>query len=152
MIAVLQYGFGCVSKKIAPRRRSWFGGRGTGGRKKIELRLEIAPEPAGGDIRAGHDGKLGGSPIWRCPEPSLHVAPAGGPGALTAARSGEDRTLQSQVRGRLLGKKTLKAEILKRAFEHATGSKKTAAAAAVAAEGRLSPQPLSSGDWSSGGR
>ena len=63
-------------------------------------------------------------------------------------RAGVDyRTLQSQVRG-LLGKKTLKAEILKRAFEHATGSKKTAAAAAVAAEGRLSPQPLSSGDWS----
>ena len=77
-------------KKIAPRRRSWFGGRGTGGRKKIESRLEIAPEPTGGDIRAGHDGKLGGSPIWRCPEPTLHVALAGGPGALTAAGSGEE--------------------------------------------------------------
>jgi hypothetical protein len=47
--------------------------------------------------------------------------------------------LQSQVRElqRLLGKKTLEAEILKEALEHATGSKKTAAAAAVAAEGRF---------------
>jgi transposase len=36
------------------------------------------------------------------------------------------RALQSQVRElqRLLGKKTLEAEILKEAFEHATGSKK----------------------------
>ena len=54
-------------------------------------------------------------------------------GALTAAGSGEVvvpaldyRALQSQVRElqRLLGKKTLEAEILKEAFEHATGSKK----------------------------
>jgi hypothetical protein len=37
------------------------------------------------------------------------------------------RALQSQVRElqRLLGKKTLEAEILKEAFEHATGSKKS---------------------------
>jgi len=65
---------------------------------------------------------------------------------LTAAGSGEEvvpasdyRALQSQVRElhRLLGKKTLEAEILKEALEHATGSKKTAAAAAVAAEGRF---------------
>src|SRR5262245_33240322 len=49
------------------------------------------------------------------------------------------RALQSQVRElqRLLGKKTLEAEILKEALEHATGSKKTAAAAAVAAEGQF---------------
>ena len=54
-------------------------------------------------------------------------------GALTAAGSGEHvvpasdyRALQSQVRElqRLLGKKTLEAEILKEALEHATGSKK----------------------------
>jgi transposase len=54
-------------------------------------------------------------------------------GALTAAGSGEEvvpasdyRALQSQVRElqRLLGKKTLEAEILKEAFEHVTGSKK----------------------------
>src|SRR5262249_32289403 len=54
-------------------------------------------------------------------------------GALTAAGSGEQgvaasgyRALQSQVRElqRLLGKKTLEAEILKKALEHATGSKK----------------------------
>jgi transposase len=49
-------------------------------------------------------------------------------GALTAAGSGEQvvyRALQSQVRElqRLLGKKTLEAEILKEALEHATGSK-----------------------------
>src|SRR5262244_1332183 len=53
--------------------------------------------------------------------------------ALTAAGSGEQvvpasdyRALQSQVRElqRLLGKKTLEAEILKEALEHATGSKK----------------------------
>jgi len=53
-------------------------------------------------------------------------------GALTAAGSGEEvvpasdyRTLQSQVRElhRLLGKKTLEAEILKEALEHAAGSK-----------------------------
>ena len=51
-------------------------------------------------------------------------------GALTAAGSGEEvvpasdyRALQSQVRElqRLLGKKTLEAEILKEAFEHAAG-------------------------------
>ena len=66
-------------------------------------------------------------------------------GSLTAAGSGEEvvpasdyRALQNQVRElhRLLGKKTLEAEILKEALEHATGSKKTAAAA-VAAEGRF---------------
>ena len=54
-------------------------------------------------------------------------------GALTAAGSGEQvvpasdyRALQRQVRElqRLLGKKTLEAEILKEALEHATGSKK----------------------------
>ena len=54
-------------------------------------------------------------------------------GALTAAGSGEQvvpasdyRALQSQVRElqRLLGKKTLEAEILKEALEHVTGSKK----------------------------
>src|SRR5262249_8129018 len=53
-------------------------------------------------------------------------------GALTAAGSGEQvvpasdyRALQSQVRElqRLLGKKTLEAEILKEALEHAAGSK-----------------------------
>ena len=65
-------------------------------------------------------------------------------GALTAAGSGEEvvpasdyRALQSQVRElqRLLGKKTLEAEILKEASRH--GVKKTAAAAAIAAEGRF---------------
>jgi transposase len=54
-------------------------------------------------------------------------------GSLTAAGSGEEvvpasdyRALQSQIRElrRLLGKKTLEAEILKEALEHATGSKK----------------------------
>src|SRR5215467_9633009 len=52
---------------------------------------------------------------------------------LTAAGSGEEvvpasdyRALQNQVRElhRLLGKKTLEAEVLKEALEHATGSKK----------------------------
>jgi len=52
-------------------------------------------------------------------------------GSLTAAGSGEEvvaaseyRALQNQVRDRLLGKKTLEAEILKEALEHTTGSKK----------------------------
>src|SRR2546421_11664336 len=49
-------------------------------------------------------------------------------GALTAAvvPASDYRALQSQVRElqRLLGKKTLEAEILKEALEHATGSKK----------------------------
>ena len=54
-------------------------------------------------------------------------------GGLTAAGSGEEvvpatdyPALQNQVRElhRLLGKKTLEAEILKEALEHATGSKK----------------------------
>ncbi|HEX8798282.1 MAG TPA: IS3 family transposase [Terriglobales bacterium] len=67
-------------------------------------------------------------------------------GSLTAAGSGEEvvpasdyRALQNQVRElhRLLGKKTLEAEILKEALEHATGFKKTTAAAVVAAEGRF---------------
>ena len=53
-------------------------------------------------------------------------------GSLSAAGSGEEvvpasdyRVLQNQVRElhRLLGKKTLEAEILKEALEHATGSK-----------------------------
>ena len=51
-------------------------------------------------------------------------------GGLTAAGSGEEpasdyRALHNQVRElhRLLGKKTLEAEILKEALEHATGSK-----------------------------
>ena len=53
-------------------------------------------------------------------------------GSLTAAGSGEEvvpasdyRALQNQIRElhRLLGKKTLEAEILKEALEHATGSK-----------------------------
>ena len=72
-------------------------------------------------------------------------------GALTAAGSGEQvvpasdyRALQSQVRElqRLLGKKTLEAEILKEALEHATGSKKRL---------RLAPSPpkdkRGGGDW-----
>jgi len=37
-----------------------------------------------------HDGKLGGSPTWRCPEPALTWRRPGGPGALTAAGSGEE--------------------------------------------------------------
>jgi transposase len=54
-------------------------------------------------------------------------------GGLTAAGGGEEvvpasdnRALQNQVRElhRLLGKKTLEAEILKEALERATGSKK----------------------------
>ena len=54
-------------------------------------------------------------------------------GSLTAAGSGEEvvpasdyRALQNQFRElhRLLGKKTLEAEILKEALEHAAGSKK----------------------------
>ena len=64
--------------------------------------------------------------------------------SLTAAGSGEEvvpasdfRALQSQIREvhRLLGKKTLEAEILKEALDHAT--KKTAAATAVATQGRF---------------
>jgi hypothetical protein len=49
--------------------------------------------------------------------------------------------LQSQVRElqRLLGKKTLEAEILKEALEHATGQKNTAA---VAAEGRFATKTV----------
>jgi len=63
-------------------------------------------------------------------------------GSLTAAGSGEEvvpasdyRALQNQIRElhRLLGKKTLEAEILKEALEHATGSKKLL---------RLPPSPL----------
>jgi transposase len=48
------------------------------------------------------------------------------------------RALQSQVRElqRLLGKKTLEAEILKEAFEHATRSKKRL---------RLPPSPAKGG-------
>jgi transposase len=64
-------------------------------------------------------------------------------GALTAAGSGEEvvpasdyPALQSQVRElqRLLDRKTLEAEIVKEAFEHATGSKK-----------RLPPSPPKDG-------
>jgi putative transposase len=67
-------------------------------------------------------------------------------GGLTAAGSGEEvvpasdyRALQSQVceLHRLLGKKTLEAEILEEALEHCHGLKKTTAAAAVAGQGRF---------------
>ena len=66
-------------------------------------------------------------------------------GSLTAAGSGEEvvpasdyRALQNQVRElhRRLGKKTLEAEILKEALEHATGSKKQL---------RLPPSPRKDG-------
>ena len=66
-------------------------------------------------------------------------------GALTAAGSGEEvvpasdyRALQSQVRElqRLLGKKTLEAEILKER-SNTPRDQKNAAAAAVVAEGRF---------------
>src|SRR5262249_29493065 len=66
-------------------------------------------------------------------------------GSLTAAGSGEEvvpasdyRALQSQVRElqRLLGKKTLEAEILKEG-SNTPRDQKNAAAAAVAAEGRF---------------
>jgi transposase len=51
----------------------------------------------------------------------------------------ENRALQNQVRElhRLLGKKTLEAEILKEALEHATGSKKQLRLAAIAAKGQF---------------
>ena len=79
---------------------------------------------------------------WRCPEPALHVALAGGPRGGDGRRQREEvvpasdyRVLESQVRElqRLLGKKALEAEILKEALEHATGSKKQL---------RLAPSPL----------
>src|SRR5262249_33163106 len=85
------------------------------------------------DLRAGYDGKPGGSSAWRCPKPVVHLASAGGARQPDGGRqwgrgraSFYYRTLQNQVRElhRLLGKKTLEAEILKEALEHATGSKK----------------------------
>ena len=84
--------------------------------------------------------RLGRARRLRCGSPP---APRDAPGgnrcanrnqrSLTAAGSGEEvvpasdyRALQNQVRElhRLLGKKTLEAEILKEALEHATSSKK----------------------------
>jgi hypothetical protein len=77
-----------------------------------------------GDVRAEHDGKLGGSPTWRCPKPALHLAPAGGPGGADGRwQRRRGRTgirlpslAQSQVRElqRLLGKKTLARSSRKR--------------------------------------
>lgn len=73
-------------------------------------------------------------------------------GGVTAAGSGEEivpasdyRVLQNQVRElhRLLGKKTLEAEIPKEALDLAGGSKTATAAAAVCAEGRLPIKNLS---------
>ena len=67
--------------------------------------------------------------VARRPEPALHVAPAGGPRAVTAAGSGEEvapasdyRALQSQVRElqRLFDNKMLEAMILREALEHAS--------------------------------
>src|SRR6516164_9620148 len=67
------------------------------------------------------------SPTWRCPEPALHVAPAGGPGGADGRRQRRrDRAglLAARAAGSArLGNPTLEAEILKEAFEHATGSK-----------------------------
>jgi transposase len=86
------------------------------------------------NLRAGYDGKPGGSSAWRRRKPVVHLASAGGARQPDrAAGSGEEvvpasnyRILQNQVRElhRLLGKKTLEAEILKEALEHATASKK----------------------------
>ena len=67
-------------------------------------------------------------------------------GALIATRAQEEvvaaseyRALQSQVRElqRLLGKKTMEAEILKEALEVAAGPKKATVALAVVAQGRF---------------
>lgn len=68
-----------------------------------------------------------------CAEPGVQLAPAAAQGALTAAGSEEEvvpasdyRALQSQLREmqRLLGKKTMEAEILREALELAGGQKK----------------------------
>jgi transposase len=76
-------------------------------------------------------------------------------GALTAAGSGEEvvpasdyRALQSQVRElhRLLGQKTLEAEILKEALEHAAGSKNSCGCR------RCRPRTVRDEDRSQGGR
>ena len=84
-------------------------------------------------LRARDDGEPGGSPARRCAKPAVHLGRLVAQGSLTAAGSGEEvvpasdyRALQSQIRElhRLLGKKTLEAEILKEALEHASGSKK----------------------------
>jgi transposase len=86
-----------------------------------------------GDLRAGDDGELGGSPAGVAPNQLFTWRRLVAQGSLTAAGSGEEvvpasdyRALQNQVRElhRLLGKKTLEAEILKEALEHATSSKK----------------------------
>jgi transposase len=83
--------------------------------------------------RAGYDGKLVARQHGVGPKPVVHLASAGGASRLTAARqrgevvpASDYRALQNQVRElhRLLSKKTLEAEILKEALEHATGSKK----------------------------
>lgn len=52
----------------------------------------------------------------------------------------EFRTLQTQIRElqRLLGKKTMEAEIIKEALEVSAGSKKTSVAVAVVAKRRFS--------------
>jgi nicotinamide mononucleotide (NMN) deamidase PncC len=69
----------------------------------------------------------------RCAQSAVHVAPTGGAGFFDGRRQRRRgrccfgvSSSANQVRElhRLLGKKTLEAEILKEALEHATGSKK----------------------------
>jgi hypothetical protein len=71
---------------------------------------------------SGHDDKFGGSLTWRCPEPALHLAPAGGGGGADGCRQLRTGGAGLRLSGFaepgaraprvLLGKKTLEAEIL----------------------------------------
>src|SRR5215469_9172696 len=99
-----------------------------------------------GDLRAGHDGKLGGSPTWRCPEPALHLAPAGGGGGADGRR--QRRTGGAGVGLSGFAEPGARAATAARQEDAGSrdpqggartrhGVKKTAAAAAVAAEGRF---------------
>src|SRR5262245_32675177 len=106
---------------------------------RVEIIIGSAPSALGSGLRrfgwsrrpsSRADGTLGGSPTWRCPKPALHLAPAGGRGGAAGRRQrraggagvGLSGFAEPGVRvQRLLGKKTLEAEILKEALEHATG-------------------------------
>src|SRR5262249_60139465 len=99
-----------------------------------------------GDVRAGHNGKLGGSPTWRCPEPALRLAAAGGPGGADGRR--QRRRGRASVGLPSLAEPGARAATTARQEDAGSrdppggvrtrhGIKKTAAAAAVAAEGRF---------------
>src|SRR5262249_7498268 len=98
------------------------------------------------DLRAGYDGKPGGSSAWRCPKPVVHLAAAGGARQPDRGRQRGKRSCRLLIIGlcrtkfaNFIGswaRRRWKRRFSKRPSNTPRGQK-TTAAAAVAAEGRF---------------